>query len=654
MWLWIFIVAFFTSPVAYAKSEYHSFVDEMVNDPRVFEEDPADEFLAEKREINQLFIQAYEQKKDKDFFYEILVKLNNLFSLEKDIYSESYGNSDLLFAMSKLFSLSVDQVLDATLPIAFSGINEESLKQSLKYENTWKDIDEIIINKLVKESSLTPEMRFKIDKRYFSLSKDILGEHEPMILKNIINLVRDYSVLGDSKTALEMEENLLPKVKKTFGEKSVEMVELLEMMATDYKILGNYGKSEKSLLKAIEINKALYGDVSSPHLLANLINLINLRRIILKTDDPLYIALEKAAKNISEDDLFKLGYFHTKVYNQHTTNNENNKTTQIIMYRYLDELQNMNSLQRIDTLYETSQNFFKFGLPYTEKLAWDLPTLSYFQIYLGNYHHKTLRTICSLSEDYLVLNKFDDALALSQDALKMSQRVYGDEHPCTIYALHSLTNVYRGMGKYSEALKVDQQAYELCKKVFVESSAGEPIEILTVKEDIAKDYAGMKNYSEAIKYYEELLTRYMSINLYESLYNIAEIRKNLAQLYNLTGAYEKTIALYDFTKNENGLYAFEKFLPTGLIACENAIVLGDALAKVGKTIDADYLYSHALTTYEELRSSNEHLSTEENQKWFANIVPNYRKVASFFLTQDEDMFMSSLMAIEFCKARGCW
>ena len=85
----LFIATFIVSPAVYAKSEYHSFVDEMIDNPKLFEEDLTDEFLAEKREINQLFIQAYEQKKDKDFFYEILVKLNNLFSLEKDIYSYS-------------------------------------------------------------------------------------------------------------------------------------------------------------------------------------------------------------------------------------------------------------------------------------------------------------------------------------------------------------------------------------------------------------------------------------------------------------------------------------------------------------------------------------------------------------------------------------
>ena len=124
-------------------------------------------------------------------------------------------------------------------------------------------------------------------------------------------------------------------------------------------------------------------------------------------------------------------------------------------------------------------------------------------------------------------------------------------------------------------------------------------------------------------------------------------------LYNLTGAYEKTITLYDFTKNENGFYSFGNLLKNGQIALEDAFVLGDALTQVGRNKDALLLYFPAILFYEKERDSINSLAIEEKQQWFSNIIPNYKKAASFSLTQDEDMYkpLAAFYAIELCKAR---
>ena len=296
----------------------------MLDNPRVFEEDPADEFYKEKCEVNHIVETMCEKEDfDVDFFikkiYELGIKLQELEDKGDDFYGQGYGNLNLenKVVLSSSLSIILEKRLEEIFETITSNTDRSMLLQLFKDEDILRTIDSEL-NKFI-PNKFTPGISFKIDRKYVIMTRDILGEYEPITLKNTINLARDYSVLGDSKTALEVEENLLPKIKRTFGDKSVEMVELLEMMATDYKILGNYGKSEESLLKAIEINKALYGDESSPKLLANLVNLINLRRVILKTDDPLYIALEKAAKNTSENDLSKSGYFRILVMRQNVT-----------------------------------------------------------------------------------------------------------------------------------------------------------------------------------------------------------------------------------------------------------------------------------------------------------------------------------------------
>ena len=313
--------------------------------------------------------------------------------------------------LSSSLSIILEKRLEEIFETITSNTDRSMLLQLFKDEDILRTIDSEL-NKFI-PNKFTPGISFKIDRKYVIMTRDILGEYEPITLKNTINLARDYSVLGDSKTALEVEENLLPKIKRTFGDKSVEMVELLEMMATDYKILGNYGKSEESLLKAIEINKALYGDESSPKLLANLVNLINLRKVILKTDDPLYIALEKAAKNTSENDLSKSGYFRIKIVSDASK-------------RYLTKvpLLNENFSQEYESITDDRAGYItkkvivehelsqltRLGKMYELNLTWDVRMILNCKDYLGKYHHITLRTLCDLSEDYLVLKKFDDAL----------------------------------------------------------------------------------------------------------------------------------------------------------------------------------------------------------------------------------------------------
>ena len=93
-------------------------------------------------------------------------------------------------------------------------------------------------------------------------------------------------------------------------------------MANDYKVLGNYKKCEDTLLKAIEINIAMHGERNSLELVKNLLALIDLRKSSPDFDKNIYEALEKAADDISEDDLYKLGYFRIKILNNPVNDNE--------------------------------------------------------------------------------------------------------------------------------------------------------------------------------------------------------------------------------------------------------------------------------------------------------------------------------------------
>ena len=693
------------STVSFAAPEYKSFVDEMVDDPRIFEEDRTDPFYREKREINNLMADG-NLKDAYNKLEELENKLNEKFGHKfkelENAWNKNFGkhhDPEVYRARRKYWNIRDEKYIKDKFPYDISGYDKNELKQKLKNESTWQNLDPEILKHLNDKNRL--ELQFKIYRKFATVCKNTLGESDPITLKNTIKLIQYYSFFGDSKTALDMEKDLFPKIKKVFGEKSKEFVEVLNLMAKDYKVLGKYKESEKTLLRAIEINKNLYGEKSSPELLYNLVSLIKLKRTTSKSNPALYDSLEKAAKNIPEDDLYCLGYFRTKLLNKHLLfllfNQADEKNAVRTSVQRSADLTLLNSEE--DRALNKSLENEELNMRNLEfKFDWDrfikafndkkfngkIASSSSFNVlsgnyrdYLGNFHYNNLMLLCSLSDYYLRLNQSDFALSLSQEAFEKSKKIYGDEHPCTVYTIHSLTDVYRKIGRYSDALKLDKQAYELCKKIFTKSSAGEPLEILRAMQDIADDYVGLKNYVAAIKHYEDILSKDpLTINY---VYNSEVARKNLACVYNLTGDYEKTVQLYDsfkawgnliylynpdaeykeeslnkfydFLKQDHYTYALYR-LSASLITVQTADVLGEALTFVGKNREALDCYFMSIERCEDMLIANNasSIDSETVKTWFSDIIPYYQNAASFFITQQE--FTKALAILECCKARA--
>lgn len=645
---WILICAnYFT---ACAECAPESFVDKWVYETPPFEEDPADEFLDEKREINQIC--AVEKAKDLDAdFRELQLKLKELRTKEFKRYGEKYEDWDVIFVFGRQSAWNWENELWKNFQRRTEGLDGNDLKKFLQNEKTWQDF-QYELDKTTRGFDVPVELNFRLDKKFVALCGKVLGEDDPVTLKHKINLIQDYSLMGDSKIALEMENELLPTMEKVFGKNSREVAELLSLMANDYKISGDYGRSEKTLLKSIKINRELHGEESSPELLAELVALIKLRKATPSSDSELYEELEKAAKNFSEDKnvLYGSGYHHIKILNGsvNDTSKLANLATSDATARDLIETRHREEFVKfIDMTFERAELYKEFGA-YDFSLQLDLTAVSDCKATLGNYHHKTLTALCNLSDDYLILNQPEESEALAQDAFKTSQKIYGDEHPCTLYTIHSLTNVYRKKGLYNDALSKDLAAYDLCKKVFVKNSAGEPFEILQVLADIADDYNGLKNYPLAIKYYEEFLAKSPK-NIVQA--KAAEVRKNLACLYNLNGDYGKTVNLYSFLKADGNAYSLDKLQVNGLTAAHTADALAVALTAVGQKEAAAQIYSQELIEFEEVRFfNNSSFATSENKReWFAQSVPYYKKAAAFFVNENKDA--EAFREVELCKGR---
>ena len=634
--------------VARANDTYKSFVDETVYRTLPFEEDPADEFLAEKSEFNRLY---RENEFNSDLHEILLSKLKELKAKEAAKYGEKYFGMDVIFVFGRLSAWDWEWKFMENFNQRLAVHEGNDLKALLQNENTWRDFH-AELDEMTRGFDVPPELNFRLDRNLIKCCVEILGETNPVTLKHKINLIQDYSVLGDSKFALEMATDLLPEIEAAFGASSREVAAVLNLMAEDYKTLGNYRASEETLLKVIDVNRQLYGEESSPELVASLVALAKLKGTVPNSDTALYDALDLAAKNLPKDDLYRLGYYRVKILNGYFRNGErqeNLNRTYTQERNFMETRHGYEFIKCVDLQFEQAESYREQGMNHSS-LTWDLLAITECKSVLGNVHHKTLKTLCDLSGDYLALNQPDYAEELARESLNTSRNIYGEEHPCTIYAIHSLTNVYRHLGLYSVALMEDLNAYELCAKNFTKSSIGEPLENLTALMDIADDYRGMKNYSEAIRYYVKYLVQAETFNS-ASIPQTAQALKNLTYLYNLSGEYEKTIKLYEFLRTENNSYSLNNLPVEGLIAAHTADVLGEALSAVGNEEDAAHVYSQELEMLESVRFFNSiTTSTSENrQKWFAQAVPYYKKMASFFTLQNEAE--KSFRVAELCKGR---
>lgn len=421
-------------------AEYKSFVDETVYDMWLFEEDPADVFLNEKREITRLVLKYFslseEDPKSAEIGKGITHKCGELNMKANKKYGLFGGYT---YRVMSFGNRNLEQRLEKIFPYYnVSNYSKKELEEKLSDKKTWEDFNNNIGIKTMGGVWIPDfERRFRVYKKNFNLCKDILGEDNPITLKHKLTLIEDYSLLGDSKTALAMEKNLLPKIKKMFGEKSVEQSQILKLMANDYRILGNYAKSEELLLKVIDMDKSLYGEENSPELLLDIIELISLKKSTQTNDPILYDELEKAAKGISKEDLYRFGYFRVKYLNDVSLyTKENLKLFKEICtkedfvrsegYGLIKGKWNYGlSLYNWQGRFRFSEKLKQFGA-YQEALNNDISLWSISVHNLRKHHYKTLKTLCSLSDDFLILNQLEDVLSISQNALETSQKFYGD------------------------------------------------------------------------------------------------------------------------------------------------------------------------------------------------------------------------------------
>ncbi|WP_157199044.1 tetratricopeptide repeat protein, partial [Methanolacinia paynteri] len=81
------------------------------------------------------------------------------------------------------------------------------------------------------------------------------------------------------------------------------------------------------------------------------------------------------------------------------------------------------------------------------------------------------RKIQELNQEFLRLNqddKYDTAVEIAIQIVKLSRKYYGEEHPDYATSLNNLAGVYNSMGNYSAAEPLLRQSMEIRRKTLGE------------------------------------------------------------------------------------------------------------------------------------------------------------------------------------------
>ena len=150
------LVLIFSGTSVVAAADYKSFVDEMVYAPFLFEEDPADEFLAEKQEINRLY---REHQFDSVSYEPLLFKIEKLMKKEVARYGEKYADFEAILGLQRAGSLYLEKELAEHL----QSIPVEDIRDGLRDENNLQEF-ESSLNEATSVYFFHPELLFSLDK----------------------------------------------------------------------------------------------------------------------------------------------------------------------------------------------------------------------------------------------------------------------------------------------------------------------------------------------------------------------------------------------------------------------------------------------------------------------------------------------------------
>jgi CHAT domain-containing protein/Tfp pilus assembly protein PilF len=185
------------------------------------------------------------------------------------------------------------------------------------------------------------------------------------------------------------------------------------------------------------------------------------------------------------------------------------------------------------------QGQFQEALPLSEK------ALKITSEILGEKHPVTLSVLNQLAFIYKNLGHFSEALPLFEKGYRLSKEVLGEKHLSTLARLNNLAVIYRDLGRLSEALPLFERGYHLSKEVLGEKHANtinRLNNLSVIYNDLGRLSAALPLFEKSYRLSKEVLgeKHFLTITIMD---NLATIYKDVGHLSEALPLSEKTYRL---------------------------------------------------------------------------------------------------------------
>ena len=245
-------------------------------------------------------------------------------------------------------------------------------------------------------------------------------------LKELFAVSDPSEARGNSITAREILDRGVEKIDKALVGQLETQAELLAAMGEVYTGLGLYGAAESSLVKAVQIQRAVLGSEAS----STLSSLSGLSDVFFKEG-----RFEEARDLLEEA-------FQTRLLNLGV----NDPDTLSSKVRVADVYHRLGRQDESETLY--------------------LGVLSTPTDVLGGHHAVRLAAMNNLADLYIVQERLAEAENLAKDIMEIRLSALGEDHPFTLMALNNLASVYLSQGHLAEARPLLQRGIAIGERVW--------------------------------------------------------------------------------------------------------------------------------------------------------------------------------------------
>jgi tetratricopeptide (TPR) repeat protein len=231
--------------------------------------------------------------------------------------------------------------------------------------------------------------------------------------------------------------------------------------------------------------------------------------------------------------------------------------------------------------------------------------LSLERIHLGEQHPQVADTKAMLSSLYTELGQPDKALAILQEALRISEQTLGVIHPATALKYKQLAKLYEKMGGSNNVI-LAIQFYAKAITSFKQSEGNASRHLCSLFNDIGMLYIQQHNYGLALRNFNralDLCIKGRTDSKETSSVYLVQIRLNLAKCYSMQQetdrAVNATLHALNIQKELQKMHVTANGTHFGSHSLFSAVGLADTQQRLAEELTAQKKYEEAYAVLEE-------------------------------------------------------